>query len=612
MPGIFISYRREDTAGHAGRLYDQLCAHFGEEQVFMDVSAIQPGEDFAKVIESRVHACDAAVVLMGRNWLTKRLTEPGDFVFLEITLALQRNIRVVPVLVEDARMPGIADLPAALAPLARRQAIELTDASFHEDVQRLIHALDPSSFRDEPELKEPRTRSTPYLLRKNERTQRGVWAGVTAIAVLTFAGIAFWFIYGGRRVSSNAAAQPPPLVKAIEDGRMDEFRGLIAKHANVNAAAPDGTTPLMRAAEGSPYLQNNVPAVELLLKSGARVDAEDSRGRTALFRAAAEGKLEATRLLLAHKADPNHKANDGSTPLLAAVSYGRLATVQALLAAGAEVDLADSQGSTPLALACQGNYYAPNNVPLVQALLDKGARVDTEDSRGRTPLHRAAEEGKIGAMQLLFDKKANVNAQSGDGSTPLLLAVTDGRMPAVKLLLGHGADVDLADAQGSTPLMIAATGTSYLPNNASMVALLIGAHANVNEQDSRGRTPIYRAATEGKSEAIRVLLDAKANPNLQASDNSTPLLEAVIYSHFSAAALLLDHGASANLADASGKTPLMQTAETTPFSDSARDFMKLLLKHGAQVDLADNRGRTALARAAESKNTTAIDLLTSK
>ena len=198
MPGIFISYRREDTAGYAGRLYDQLCVHFGEQQVFMDVSAIEPGEDFVKVIESRVHACDAAVVLMGRNWLTKRLTEPGDFVFLEITSALQRNIRVVPVLVGDARMPALADLPEPLAPLARRQALELTDADFHDDVQRLIHALDPSSFRDEPEPKERRTRPRPSPSPTKERTQQRVWAALTVIAVLTIAGVVFWFVNGRR------------------------------------------------------------------------------------------------------------------------------------------------------------------------------------------------------------------------------------------------------------------------------------------------------------------------------------------------------------------------------------------------------------------------------
>ena len=187
---------------------------------------------------------------MGRNWLTKRLTEPGEiFVFLEISLALQRSIRVVPVLVEDARMPVVTDLPEPLAPLARRQAIELTDAAFHEDVQRLIHALDPSSFQGEPELKETQTRSRPSPLQKDERSQPRIWAAVMAIAVVMLAGFAFWFTRGESRVSSNSAAEPPALVKAIEYGRMDEVRALVAKHANVNVTASDGSTPLMRAAE---------------------------------------------------------------------------------------------------------------------------------------------------------------------------------------------------------------------------------------------------------------------------------------------------------------------------------------------------------------------------
>src|SRR5690349_11316790 len=134
MAGIFISYRREDTAGYAGRLYDQLSAHFGEERVFMDVSDIEPGEDFAKAIETKVHTCDAAVVLIGKNWLSKRLDDPGDFVSLEITSALQRGIPVIPVLVDDTRMPSPAELPPSLAPLCRRQAVELTNSMFREDV----------------------------------------------------------------------------------------------------------------------------------------------------------------------------------------------------------------------------------------------------------------------------------------------------------------------------------------------------------------------------------------------------------------------------------------------------------------------------------------------
>src|SRR6516162_3909549 len=105
MPDIFISYRREDTSGYAGRLYDQVSAHFGQDHVFMDVAAIEPGADFADTIEKRVSTCDALIALIGRNWLTIkddqnriRLGTAEDFVSVKIAAALKRNVEVIPVL----------------------------------------------------------------------------------------------------------------------------------------------------------------------------------------------------------------------------------------------------------------------------------------------------------------------------------------------------------------------------------------------------------------------------------------------------------------------------------------------------------------------------------
>lgn len=146
---LFINYRREDTAPYAGRLYDRLIAHFGEDQVFIDIDQIEPGEDFVEAINSRVGACDIAIVAIGPNWLTvvdasgkRRLDDSEDFVRMEIVAALKRKIRLIPVLVGGARMPRKQDLPGALAPLSRRNAIELSETRFHSDVSRLIQAIE--------------------------------------------------------------------------------------------------------------------------------------------------------------------------------------------------------------------------------------------------------------------------------------------------------------------------------------------------------------------------------------------------------------------------------------------------------------------------------------
>lgn len=150
MSGVFISYRREDTGGAAGRLYDRLCARFGSRRVFRDVDTIEPGERFTRQIEERLAATDVLIALIGREWLSSahadgrpRLRDTGDFVRLEIATALRRGIAVIPALLHNATMPREEELPADLAPLAQCQAIHIDDADFHEDVSRLITILEP-------------------------------------------------------------------------------------------------------------------------------------------------------------------------------------------------------------------------------------------------------------------------------------------------------------------------------------------------------------------------------------------------------------------------------------------------------------------------------------
>jgi hypothetical protein len=97
MSGIFISYRREDSAPYAGRIYDRLSAEFGADQVFMDVDDIAPGADFVAQIGAKVGGCDALIAVIGKNWLSARnakgqlrFADPNDFVGLELSLALDR------------------------------------------------------------------------------------------------------------------------------------------------------------------------------------------------------------------------------------------------------------------------------------------------------------------------------------------------------------------------------------------------------------------------------------------------------------------------------------------------------------------------------------------
>lgn len=153
MTKIFISYRRDDTSGYAGRLYDGLVRRFGNDQVFMDMR-ILPGQNFVQVIEEAVGQSDALVALIGRQWLSisdtkgqRRIDDPDDFVRLEISTALHNGILVIPTLVREATMPSQDDLPEDLHQLTWQNALELSDERWEYDLNRLFLAIEEHSTR---------------------------------------------------------------------------------------------------------------------------------------------------------------------------------------------------------------------------------------------------------------------------------------------------------------------------------------------------------------------------------------------------------------------------------------------------------------------------------
>jgi hypothetical protein len=197
MPSIFISYRRDDAAGDAGRLADHLHRRFGATHVFLDIDTIDPGIDFEKVLRASLEQTAAMLVVIGPRWTslraadgTRRLDDPNDFVRLEVETALGRSIPVVPVLVQGAALPRKEDLPAPLAPLASRQAAVLDHAEFHDDAERLCDRLGPLI----------RVEDSDYL-----SLLRRWWPAVAAVAVLAL-GIAG---YGVMHTRDDTAASPP-------------------------------------------------------------------------------------------------------------------------------------------------------------------------------------------------------------------------------------------------------------------------------------------------------------------------------------------------------------------------------------------------------------------
>jgi hypothetical protein len=147
-PRVFVSYRRDDSSGYAGRLYADLSQQLGEDNVFIDIDSLVPGADFIDAIEDTLAACDLVLVVIGRSWLTmtdahgrRRLDNDNDFVCMEVGEALERSIGVIPVLVGGAVMPDPEELPEKLARLARRHAMDLSDRRWPADVHELLLAI---------------------------------------------------------------------------------------------------------------------------------------------------------------------------------------------------------------------------------------------------------------------------------------------------------------------------------------------------------------------------------------------------------------------------------------------------------------------------------------
>jgi hypothetical protein len=150
---VFISYRREDSAGYTGRLYDSLRTKFGDGNVFLDVSGIDSGRKFADVIQGAIHSCDVLLAVIGPEWLTcvangkRRIDDPGDLVRTEIVTALDGGIPVIPILVGGAKPVSTATVPAALQALTAIDAHDMTDERWAFDTERLIQGYPEAGWR---------------------------------------------------------------------------------------------------------------------------------------------------------------------------------------------------------------------------------------------------------------------------------------------------------------------------------------------------------------------------------------------------------------------------------------------------------------------------------
>jgi TIR domain-containing protein len=203
---IFLNYRREDTRPYARLLYDALRQRWpDDDQVFLDLDRISAGLDFAKAISLAVGSCDVLIAVIGSRWLSvvdaetgeNRLQNHDDYVRLEIEAALNRDVRVIPVLVAGGVMPTSRELPQSLAPLTRRNALEMSDTHWDYDIDRLLDALSRIE-------REKRASLEPQRAKEAAEDERRTAAAAAAAAA---------------EAASPVVSGPPPVVPPPEKAR---------------------------------------------------------------------------------------------------------------------------------------------------------------------------------------------------------------------------------------------------------------------------------------------------------------------------------------------------------------------------------------------------------
>ncbi|KAJ4922963.1 hypothetical protein JOQ06_021283 [Pogonophryne albipinna] len=298
------------------------------------------------------------------------------------------------------------------------------------------------------------------------------------------------------------------IIHAINDDNVPGLQHLLSSlnSYDVNQPNKHGTPPLLIAAGCG-----NVQIIEVLMRKGAEIQANDKSGANAIYYAARHGHVETLKFLHEKKCPLDVQDKSGETALHVAARYGNVDVVSYLCTIRANPDLSDREQETPLHCASWHGYS-----PVARALCQAGCHVDAKNREGESPLLTASARGFADIVECLVEHKADLGATDKDGHTALHLAVRRCQVDVVRCLLRHHCHLDQQDRHGNTPLHIACKD-----GNLPVVTAICSAKAGLDLPNKYGRTPLHLAANNGSLEVVRHLCLAGASIDAVTNDGKT-------------------------------------------------------------------------------------------
>jgi ankyrin repeat protein len=413
-----------------------------------------------------------------------------------------------------------------------------------------------------------------------------------------------------------AQAHDLRLLEAVKRRDDKAFEALLRARADVNAAQPDGATPLAWAIHlGERHM------AEALLDAGARANTADEYGETPVTLAAANGDAALIERLLAAGGDARAARWNGETAVMIAAGAGSLDGVRQLARHGADVNVAEPRGGqTALMWAA-----AEGHSDVVAALLEMGANVNAASKTGFTPIVFAAIKNDVASIKTLLKAGANPNAALLSGARPVVVALQYKHAAAALALLDGGGDITVRDRAGNTTLHLAAQVADM---NLVRALLAKGADPNARTPKSmapmgargggggRGgpvgeQTPLMVAARGDHEAVMRALVAAGADPSLKAQDGSSVLMAAASGARLATFKYAFEIDPNVGVVTATGNTVMHAAVSMNDRTQrEVCEVIQFLADHGAMLDELNGAGRTPLAAADNLPIDLAVDLLT--